>query len=223
MVRRAFSRGSGSMKNFVVGLTGGIGSGKTAVSSRFEAQGIAVVDADQASRTVVQPGQPALAAIAEHFGKGILAADGGLDRAQLRQRIFADPAERDWLEKLLHPRIAIEIFSGLQAATSPYVLLVSPLLLEARQDTLANRVLVVDVDEGTQLARTMTRDANSEQQVRAIMAAQIGRDARLARADDLIRNEGSLADLHAQVDALHARYLALAAEFRTSQPTRAGA
>jgi dephospho-CoA kinase len=103
------------------------------------------------------------------------------------------------------------------------VLLVSPLLLEARQDTLANRVLVVDVDESTQLARTMTRDANSEQQVRAIMAAQIGRDARLARADDLIRNEGSLADLHAQVDALHARYLALAAEFRTSQQTSAGA
>ena len=223
MVRRAFFRGSGSMKNFVVGLTGGIGSGKTAVSSRFEALGIAVVDADQASRTVVQPGQPALAAIAEHFGKGILAADGALDRAQLRQRIFADPAERDWLEKLLHPRIAIEIFSGLQAATTPYVLLVSPLLLEARQDTLANRVLVVDVDESTQLARTMTRDANSEQQVRAIMAAQIGRDARLARADDLIRNEGSLADLHAQVDALHAHYLALAAEFRTSQQTSAGA
>jgi dephospho-CoA kinase len=211
------------MKNFVVGLTGGIGSGKSAVSARFETLGIAVVDADQASRTVVQPGQPALAAIAERFGKGILGSDGGLDRALLRQKIFADPAEREWLEKLLHPRIAIEIFSGLQAATSPYALLVSPLLLEARQDTLANRVLVVDVRESTQLARTMARDANSEQQVRAIMAAQIGRDARLARADDVIRNEGSLAELHAQVDALHGCYLELAATFRRTEPANTGA
>lgn len=211
------------MKNFVVGLTGGIGSGKSAVSARFGSLGITVVDADQASRTVVEPGQPALAAIAERFGKEILGSNGGLDRAQLRQKIFADPAEREWLEKLLHPRIAIEIFRGLQAATSPYVLLVSPLLLEARQDTLANRVLVVDVEESTQLARTMARDANSEQQVRAIMAAQIARDARLARADDVIRNEGSLAELHAQVDALHTRYLELAREFRKSQSSNSGA
>ncbi len=207
------------MKTFVVGLTGGIGSGKSAVSARFEELGIAVVDADQASRTVVQPGQPALAAIAEHFGAGILDAGGALDRAQLRQRIFADPAERQWLETLLHPRIAIEIFRGLQEATSPYALLVSPLLLEARQDTLANRVLVVDVEESTQLSRTMARDSNSEQQVRAIIAAQIGRKERLARADDLIRNEGSLAELHAGVDALHRRYLGLAAEFARSQQT----
>ncbi len=211
------------MKPFVVGLTGGIGSGKSAVSARFESNGITVVDADVASRTVVQPGQPALAAITERFGKHILGTDGALDRAQLRQRIFADPAEREWLEKLLHPRIAIEIFRGLQAATSRYVLLVSPLLLEAKQDTLANRVLVVDVEESTQLARTMARDANSEQQVRAIMSAQLTRDARLARADDVIRNEGSLADLHAQVDALHARYLAFAAKFREDQRNRTGA
>ena len=214
------AQGSIGMKNFVVGLTGGIGSGKSAASSRFESLGIDVVDADQASRTVVQPGQPALASIAERFGGSILGADGGLDRAQLRQRVFSDPAEREWLEKLLHPRIAIEIFRGLQAATSPYVLLVSPLLLEARQDTLTNRILVVDVEESTQLARTVARDANSEQQVRAIMAAQIGRAARLVRAHDVIKNEGSLAELQAQVDALHKRYLELAAEFRLAQQTR---
>ena len=208
------------MKAFVIGLTGGIGSGKSAVSARFETHGITVVDADQASRTVVQPGQPALAAIVERFGHGMLAADGSLDRAQLRQRIFADPAEREWLETLLHPRIAIEIFRGLQAATSRYVLLVSPLLLEAKQDSLANRVLVVDVDEDTQLARTMARDANNEQQVRAIMAAQMGREARLARADDVIRNDGSLADLHAQVDALHRRYVAFADAFREAERSR---
>ena len=203
-------------KRFVVGLTGGIGSGKSAASARFETHGITVVDADQASRTVVQPGQPALALIAEHFGVGILDASGALDRAQLRQKIFADPAERQWLETLLHPRITIEIFRALQAATSPYALLVSPLLLEAKQDTLSNRVVVVDVDESTQLARTMSRDANSEQQVRAIMAAQIGRMERLARAQDVIRNEGSLEDLHRQVDALHERYLQLAAEHAAS-------
>ena len=208
------------MKAFVIGLTGGIGSGKSAVSARFETHGITVVDADQASRTVVQPGQPALAAIVERFGHGMLAADGSLDRAQLRQRIFADPAEREWLETLLHPRIAIEIFRGLQAATSRYVLLVSPLLLEAKQDSLANRVLVVDVDEDTQLARTMARDANNEQQVRAIMAAQMGREARLARADDVIRNDGSLADLHAQVDALHRRYVSFADAFREAERSR---
>ncbi len=204
------------MKKFVIGLTGGIGSGKSAASARFETHGITVVDADQASRTVVQPGQPALALIAEHFGAGILDAGGALDRAQLRQKIFADPAERQWLEALLHPRITIEIFRALQAATSPYALLVSPLLLEAKQDTLANRVVVVDVDETTQLARTMSRDANSEPQVRAIMAAQIGRAERLARAHDVIRNEGSLEDLQRQVDALHERYLQLAAEHAAS-------
>lgn len=203
-------------KRFVVGLTGGIGSGKSAASARFEALGINVVDADQAARTVVQPGQPALALIAEHFGAGILDAGGALDRAQLRQKIFADPAERQWLEALLHPRITIEIFRALQAVTSPYALLVSPLLLEAKQDTLSNRVVVVDVEEATQLTRTMSRDANSEPQVRAIMAAQIGRAERLARAQDVIRNEGSLEDLQRQVDALHERYLQLAAAHAAS-------
>jgi dephospho-CoA kinase len=202
------------MKPFVIGLTGGIGSGKSAVSDRFEALGIAVVDADKASRVVVEPGSPALSAIAEHFGRGILDSGGALDRAALRAKVFADPAERAWLERLLHPLIGEEIQRGLAKAASPYAVLVSPLLLEAKQDALADRILVVDVAEATQLARTMRRDANSEAQVRAIIAAQLPRAERLARAHDVLPNDGSLEDLHRAVDALHAGYLRMASERR---------
>ena len=205
------------MRRFVVGLTGGIGSGKSAVADRFEQLGIAVVDADRLARVVVEPGQPALLRIVEHFGDQVLDKGGALNRAHLRERVFADPAERKWLEDLLHPRIAIEIFKGLREATSPYVVLVSPLLLEARQDTLASRVLVVDVEESLQVARTMKRDGNSNEQVRAIMEAQMDRAARRARADDLVSNNGTLAELHAAVDALHARYLVMAAEHDSRQ------
>jgi dephospho-CoA kinase len=176
--------------------------------------GITVVDADLASRAVVEPGRPALDAIRAHFGDDLITAEGALDRAALRQRVFAEPDERRWLEQLLHPLIAEEIESGLRAAASPYVILVSPLLLEAGQRRFVDRVLVVDVPEAVQLARTMARDANDEAQVRAIMAAQATREARLAQADDVILNDGPLEALDAQVDDLHARYLALAAEGR---------
>ena len=195
----------------VISLTGGIGSGKSAVSRCFEKLGITVVDADVAARVVVEPGQPALVQIAEHFGSGVIDANGGLDRAALRRIVFEDPEQRRWLESVLHPRIAIEIFRGLREATSPYAILASPLLLEAKQDTLAHRVLVVDVSEDTQVARTMQRDNNSAEQVRAIIAAQIGRAERLARADDVIENNGSLEDLEPKVLALHRRYLEIAA------------
>ena len=205
------------MKKFVVGLTGGIGSGKSAVADRFEQLGIAVVDADRLSRVVVEPGQPALLRIVEHFGDQVLDPNGALNRAHLRERIFADAAERRWLEELLHPRIAIEIFKGLREARSAYAVLVSPLLLEARQDTLANRVLVVDADERLQLERTMQRDGNSSAQARAIIEAQMDRESRRARADDVISNNGTLAELRAAVDALHARYLVLAAEHEARQ------
>lgn len=200
------------MQKLVVGLTGGIGSGKSAVSALFEQLGITVVDADRASRVVVEPGKPALTQIAERHGPGILNADGTLNRAELRRVIFADEEERKWLESVLHPRITIEIFQGLRAAQSPYAILVSPLLLEAKQDTLANRVLVVDVSEDVQLARTMRRDNNPESQVRAIIASQIDRAARLARADDVIENNGTLEELRPKVNALHERYLAIARE-----------
>ncbi|TVS18118.1 MAG: dephospho-CoA kinase [Gammaproteobacteria bacterium] len=196
----------------VVGITGGIGSGKTAVSDRFAARGIVVVDADLASRVVVEAGRPALAAIEEHFGSDVITAQGALDRAALRQRVFADSAERRWLEALLHPLIGDEIRTGLERSTSAYAILVSPLLFESGQVDMVDRVLVVDVPESLQVTRTAARDGNSEDQVRAIMAAQADRATRLARADDVIVNDGSLDDLDRQVEALHQRYLDLASE-----------
>lgn len=196
---------------YVVGLTGGIGSGKSAVSALFESHGVAVVDADIASRAVVEKGQPALAKIAERFGDAILQEDGSLNRAALRKEIFSDPGERGWLEKLLHPLIYREIQRQLRAATSPYAVLVSPLLVETGQNRLTQRILVVDVPEEVQVERSMARDANSEEQIRAIMAAQASREKRLSYADDVIVNDKSLEDLAEQVKALHEKYCKLAA------------
>ncbi|GAB3093019.1 dephospho-CoA kinase [Pseudomaricurvus hydrocarbonicus] len=195
---------------FVVGVTGGIGSGKTAVSDHFQRLGITVVDADLASRVVVETGRPALAEIAAHFGPEILQADGTLDRAQLRTAIFKDPSERQWLESLLHPLIRQEIASGLKNASSPYAILVSPLLVESGQSQLTQRVLVVDVPEELQLQRTVNRDNNPPEQVKAIMAAQASRQQRLNYADDVIVNDGSLMDLQEKVEALHQQYLTMA-------------
>ncbi len=195
---------------FVVGVTGGIGSGKTAVSDRFAELGIAVVDADVASRVIVEPGRPALAQIADHFGADILQTDGTLDRAKLRAAIFKDPAERQWLEALTHPLIREEIVSGLRNATSSYALLVSPLLVESGQNRLVNRVLVVDVPEELQLQRTVSRDNNPPEQVKAIMAAQASRQQRLESADDVVVNDSTLEALYQQVDTLHQKYLQLA-------------
>ena len=195
---------------FVVGLTGGIGSGKSAVSERFQRLGIKIVDADIASREVVKPNEPALASIADHFGADVIQADGTLDRARLRTLVFANPDERKWLERLLHPLINAYLERELANAESPYAMLVSPLLMESGQARLADRVLVVDVPEQVQLERTMARDANDAAQVKAIMAAQTDRAARLARADDVISNDASFDVLDAQVAALHQRYLELA-------------
>jgi dephospho-CoA kinase len=200
------------MTRFVVGLTGGIGSGKTAVSDRFAALGVAVVDADLASRAVVAPGEPALAAIAAHFGSAVLQPDGSLDRAALRARVFADPAERRWLEQLTHPLIGAWLRRELLAGESPYSLLVNPILIESGQHRLCHRVLVVDAPEAAQLERTMARDGNSAAQVQAIMAAQVDRQQRLAAADDVIVNAGSLQALDAAVADLHARYLELSSQ-----------
>lgn len=202
---------------FIVGLTGGIGSGKTAVSDRFAKLGIKIVDADVCARVVVEPGRPALAQIVDHFGPEVLQADGSLDRARLRQIVFANEAERKWLESLLHPLIFEEMWSQLQSANSPYAILVSPLLVEAGQNAICQRILVVDVPEDVQLARTMARDANSAEQVKAIMASQASRDARLAKADDVITNDSSLESLWQQVDQMHQRYLALVTDRHQSQ------
>jgi dephospho-CoA kinase len=193
--------------SLVVGITGGIGSGKSAVTQRFERLGITVVDADVAARVVVEPGTPALAAIAEHFGADILQADGTLDRAALRRRVFADDAERRWLEQLTHPLIGQEIVDQIAASRSPYTILSSPLLLDTSQKALVDCVVVVDVPEALQLQRTMDRDSNDEAQVRRIMAAQLGREARLERADMVIDNSRSLDELGQQVEELHKEFL----------------
>ncbi|MCK0538830.1 dephospho-CoA kinase [Alcanivorax quisquiliarum] len=196
---------------FVVGLTGGIGSGKTAASDYLAAKGITVVDADVASRIVVTPGQPALEAIRQHFGDTVIAADGGLDRRALREIVFADPAQRQALEAITHPAINHEIRRQIAASASAYTLLVSPLLLETRQHELADRVLLIDAPEALQVARATARDGVSLKQVEAIIAAQMPREQKRARADDVLLNDGLLGHLHRDLDILHARYLALAA------------
>lgn len=202
--------------SLVIGITGGIGSGKSAVTNRFAAKGIAVVDADLAARVVVEPGRPALAAIRERFGADILLADGNLDRAALRRIVFANDNERHWLEQLTHPLIREEIRAQLARSRSPYTLLSSPLLLESSQKTLASLVVVVDVPEAVQLQRTMARDDNDEAQVRRIMAAQLPRQERLALADIVIDNSGSLAALDEVVEELHKEFL-LRAETAATQ------
>lgn len=195
---------------FVVGITGGIGSGKTAATERFAALGITIVDADIASRIVVEPGAPALQKIAEHFGAHILLDDGSLNRAELRKTIFADPAEKVWLEQLLHPLIGAEIQRQLRTAKSAYVVFVSPLMTESNQYKLCDRILVIDAPEEVQLQRTIQRDNNDAEQVQRIIASQASRQHRLQYADDIIENTGSLDSLTQQVTKLHAHYLRLA-------------
>ena len=197
------------MKPWVLGLTGGIGSGKTAVADRFASLGVHVVDADQAARWVVEPGRPALLQIVERFGKDVLLQSGELNRAELRQRIFVDPAERQWLEKLLHPLIRAEVAQQLALADSSYAIMVSPLLIESGQYRQVGRVLVVDVPESLQIARTTARDQASEEQVRAILNAQVQREERLKHADDVLVNDRDLSWLGVEVERLHRFYLTL--------------
>jgi dephospho-CoA kinase len=195
---------------FVVGLTGGIGSGKSAVSGRFEQLGITVVDADIVAREVVQPGEPALKSIAQQFGSAILLEDGNLNRATLRKIVFDQPEKRDWLEQLLHPLIRERILLQLTQAASAYAILASPLLLETDQHLLVDHTVVVDVDEATQISRTAMRDDTDSNQVKAIIAAQMPRGDKVARADSLIDNSGSEELLQPQIEALHNRFLTLA-------------
>jgi dephospho-CoA kinase len=161
---------------------------------------------------VVEPGKPALTQIAEHFGEAILLADQTLNRAALREKIFANPDDKKWLEALLHPLIAEEITRGLAAATSPYVIFVSPLLIESDQKSFCNRLLVIDVPEQLQLERTTKRDNNDEAQVKRIIASQASRQQRLDLADDVINNTNGLDELLAKVEKMHQQYLQLAAE-----------
>jgi len=200
------------MSNFVVGITGGIGSGKTAVSDRFKKLGITIVDADMASRVVVEPGKPALDGIKEHFGANMILSDGNMDRALMREIVFKDPTEKTWLEQLLHPLIDDEIEKDLQASATPYAMLVSPLLIEINQIRFTHRVLIVDVPLEVQIQRTMERDNNSEEQVKAIINSQTSREARLKHAHDVIVNDGDFAKLDLEISDLHRKYLELAEE-----------
>ncbi|MBL0434550.1 dephospho-CoA kinase [Aeromonas hydrophila] len=198
---------------YVVAITGGIGSGKTTVANQFAELGIEVVDADVIAREVVEPGTPALAAIAAHFGSEVITPDGQLDRRQLRERVFTDPQAKGWLNALLHPLIRTEMQRQCAAARSPYCLLVVPLLVENRLTALANRVLVIDVDEATQIERTCRRDGVSREQAQAILAAQANRAERLAAADNVLDNQnGTPEAIKSRILALHETYLAFASQ-----------
>ncbi|MCS6173895.1 dephospho-CoA kinase [Shewanella baltica] len=197
------------MSKFVVGLTGGIGSGKTTVANLFAAEGITLVDADILAREVVAPGSKGLEAIVTHFGAEILTPEGELDRAKLRQRIFSHPEEREWLNQLLHPMIRQEMLAQVEKATSDYVIMVVPLLFENGLDRLVNRTLVVDISPELQINRTVKRDNVDASQVNNIISSQCSRSEKLARADDIIDNQGEISTLKREVLALHQRYLQL--------------
>jgi len=194
---------------FTVVLTGGIASGKSTASAIFEQLGIQVIDADVVSRELVEPGQPALQRITEHFGSDLLDAHGRLDRARLRERVFNDPPQRRALENILHPLIHQRMLELAAAADSPYVVMVVPLLLESEQDYPHDRVLLIDVPEQLQVQRVQARDHCSAQQARQILSAQTSREQRRAHADDIVVNDGDTAQLQAAIKKLHHRYLSL--------------
>jgi dephospho-CoA kinase len=193
-----------------IGLTGGIGSGKSTVAGLFAELGVPVVDADRVAREVVEPGEPALTAVVRAFGPGVLDSRGQLDRAALRTRVFADDDARTRLEAILHPRIRERMETRAAALSTPYCVLCVPLLLEARDVPRVDRVLVVDVPEALQVARVAARDALDASAVRAMIAAQAPRATRLAAADEVILNDGPRAALVPRVRALHELYLGLA-------------
>ncbi|NRB68159.1 MAG: dephospho-CoA kinase [Vibrio sp.] len=200
---------------FVVGLTGGIASGKTTVANLFhDFYGIEIVDADIVAREVVEPGGEGLKAIEERYGSNILLADGTLNRAKLREYIFTSDEEKTWLNQLLHPMIRRKMRADITKVSSPYALLVIPLMVENNLQNLTNRVLVVDVDEQTQRQRTMDRDQVPVEQVDSILAAQASRSQRLAIADDVIKNNATNEELLPQITELHQKYLEMCRENR---------
>jgi dephospho-CoA kinase len=193
-----------------VGLTGGIGSGKSTVADFFSAHGIPLIDTDEIARDLVEPGQAAHVEIAQRFGTDVLDAHGRLDRAKMRDLVFRDPGKRKLLEAILHPRIRDEVKTRLSALAAPYAIVAVPLLLETGFDDLVDRILVVDCDEALQIQRASARSGLTEEEVRRVMATQASRQQRLARADDVIENNADMARLQQDVNRLHERYLALA-------------
>ncbi len=198
------------MSELIIGLTGGIGSGKTTLTDYFSQLDIAIIDADIIAREVVEVGSPALNSIATHFGANYLLPNGQLNRPLLRNLIFSNETDKLWLNNLLHPLIRANIVSQTKAATSPYCILVAPLLIENNLHALVDRVLVIDVNEAIQLKRAMLRDNNSEKEIKAIIASQTSRASRVQAANDVINNDDcSLTEIKAAVLALHKKYLAL--------------
>ena len=193
-----------------IGLTGGIASGKSTVANLFAALGITIIDTDLLAREVVAPGSALLPRIAGHFGAQVLQKDGSLDRAALRSRVFANPAERQWLERLTHPAIRELTDKRCESATSDYVIVAIPLLVETAGAERFDRVLVVDCSPEIQLARLQARDGTTRAEAQRMLAAQATREQRLAVADDVITNDGDLAALREQVEKLHRQYLKLA-------------
>jgi dephospho-CoA kinase len=201
-----------------IGLTGGIASGKSTVEQRFVELGVVVIDADDASRAVVAPGQPGLAAVAKRFGKQVLTAAGELDRRALRTVVFADERKRRELESILHPLIRADMERRADQAEGPYLVLSIPLLIEGQsrehEPARVDRILVIDVDEAAQLQRLMGRDSISVDEARAIIASQASRVDRLRAADDVLENSGTVPELRQAVDRLHVEYSRIAAALR---------
>jgi len=197
-------------ETFVVVLTGGIASGKTAVSDLFAEKGVPVIDTDRIAHEIVEPGQPALKRIAEAFGQAFLGADGRLDRKKMRNAIFSSPQQKNRLESILHPAIASEVDQLIAQVSEPWCILVVPLLAETSLFKWIDRVLVVDVEESVQIERVLARDKINQQQAQSIIAAQVDRRQRLTLANDILDNSGSLAQLKVNVDKLFRKYTALA-------------
>ena len=193
--------------SFILGITGGIGSGKSAATQWFESQGIVVVDADIVAREVVELGQPALKEIQLSFGEWVLLEDGNLNRRALREHIFQFPEAREILEKITHPAIRQSIIQQLQQAESPYAILVSPLLFETNQHELVHHTLLIDANEQTQLQRASQRDGQNEEQIRKIISVQMPRTQKQLLANDIVMNDGLLEHLHQQLKPLHLKYL----------------
>lgn len=204
---KAATRQGSNKRPLVIGLTGGIGSGKSTVSAIFESLGVPVIDADRLAHELVEPGQPALDDIRDTFGEACIRPDGHLDRAFIRQRVFSDIEEKHKLEAILHPRIRSRILAWIATLNSPYCIVVIPLLLETGQTDLVDRILVVDASENEQRKRVAARDRLTHNVIQAIMDTQTDRETRLAASDDIIENSSDITSLESRIRALHNNYL----------------
>lgn len=202
-------------RRLILGLTGGIGTGKSSVAAEFKNLGICIVNADEGSRAVVEPGKPALSKIASQFGDQIILSDGSLDRAALREIIFNNANKKQWLEELLHPIIRDWIVEHLNDSDSPYVILESPLLLETDQHELVDITLLIDLPMELQLERAGARDANNSKQIQRIIDSQMSREQKISKADWIFDNSGEKAMISLRVNQLHEKFLALAQSIQT--------